>query len=1056
MLDEERQISDVAGHSEGCVRIFVGWDLPMLGSVAGWLMGEGQRIGLESGLVEGLVDLSGTTVLVPGARSGRLLVSALTELRGRGVGDGDGMGGVGGMGSGGVIPPEVLTPGVWVERGTVGFCDVGGERLAAASAVARRWAWIEAVRSAPEAERVGVLGSLLPSGSFDDAWMRIGSYLERVSDVCAGGGYRFGDVAAIAGGGVDAGEIERWVSAAALQDRYEDVLERDGLFDPALRVARVVSGGGDGRIAGLGRCGRVVLAGVSELTRTQRMALRRCVEAGVEVVSLICAPEAECGGFDEFGAVRAEVWGGRDVRVDAGDVWFADGPRSQGEAVVSGLLRLLGSEGGLVDVAESDGGLTSDDVVVGIADPSLIGNVERCAGRAGLGVRPSVGRAFGLSGPAVFLTAACAYAGRPTLEAFAGLVRHPALAAYARRLAGAGDVRVRGLAEAWRWAEIVDAYSEGVGVGSIRLHDRRLMPLDVRGAGAFVRLRRFVHGMLGPMLARAGDGCGERRSAGAWAEAMAGVLGEVFAVAEGEGVDDDGGGVGGGGDLAGDPETVEAMVCFEQALASLAGLPASAGEMRLSRAVSLLMAGVPGALAPARDGGCGDEIEAVGWLELMFDPARLCVIAGFHDHVVPGVGGGVAGGDGLLTERWRERLGIGGSSGRAARDAYLLRMLVSSRSRVLFVVGRRDGAGDRVWPSRLLFRDDAGIVVERLGRFLGGEEKGGDGVDVVEGGSGLVVDGESVGAGFGGRGLTVWPAGVPTSMSVSSFRSYLASPYLFYLESVLRLRVFESAGRELDAGVFGGLVHEALRVFAGSRAASSDDSRLISESLHEALEDEARRLVGSRPTAAVRMQLDMAHRRLGYVAAWQAAHSREGWRIEHAEWSPSVACGLDVDGEVMLLRGRIDRIDRNEITGEVCLIDYKTGRGADKPTTAHRRRDGTWVDLQLPLYRHLAASVVGGAGVRLAYLEVPTKEPKKAWKGSGLLHVADWTDEDLSDADETAFEVVRAVRRGEFAELGDAEHASGALAALCGVWYPKAGGEDGWDADGGGDGVGVM
>lgn len=861
--------------------------------------------------------------------------------------------------------------------------------------------------------------------------MRIASYLERMSDACAGAGYRFGDVARLAGEGVDAGDIERWESAAALQDRYVGVLSSHGWFDPALRAAEAVS-----ELKAIRGVGKIVLAGVSELTGTQRCLLRGCAAGGSEVVSLICAPADLADGFDEFGTVLADFWRDRDVPVADSDVWFADGPRSQGDAVARALVRELESDRG---GEAGGGGWSSDDVVIGVADSAIGGSVERSVSAAGLRVRPAVGRAFELTGPATFLDAAASYAGNPTLESLGALVRHPALASHAGRLRAVDDVGARGLVPADRWADVVDSFTERVGVGSLRLNDRRVLPDGFRGAAEFRRLRRFVHVAIGELLPKRSDGFGERRAARVWAESFVCVLRRVF-----EGAGDE---AGFGAEVAGhDPETEEALAGLFGAVAGLAELDAAGGEIRLSRAVSLVMSAVPTSVAPLVDPR-GDEIEAVGWLELLFDPAEVCVVAGMHDHTVPGGGGG--GGDGLLTERWRRRLGVLGGDGRAARDAYLLRALVGSRRRVVLVAGRRDSAGDRVWPSRLLFRDEPGVVVGRLERYLSEDV-------ALLSSAASVGDDASVGSGVvvGGRGFErkVWPAAVPGSMSVSSFKQYLASPYLFYLQYVLGLRVFEPTGRELDAGVFGGLVHEALRGFGRSAEASSADAEKVAASMHDALEEQARGLIGSRPTASVRMQLDMARRRLGFVAGWQAERARVGWRIVHQEWSPAGGCGLEVDGEVMGLRGRIDRIDRNERTGEFSLIDYKTGRVASNPVGAHRRSNGEWVDLQLPLYRKLASSVVGGdGGVQLAYLEVPTKDPN----GGDLLRVAEWTEADLADAEATACEIVRAVRRGEFGELGDTKHVCGAMAALCGVWYAEAdagrevlGGADGDDGGG--------
>ena len=120
-----------------------------------------------------------------------------------------------------------------------------------------------------------------------------------------------------------------------------------------------------------------------------------------------------------------------------------------------------------------------------------------------------------------------------------------------------------------------------------------------------------------------------------------------------------------------------------------------------------------------------------------------------------------------------------------------------------------------------------------------------------------------------------------------------------------------------------------------------------------------------------------------------------------------------VDDLPMYLRGRIDRIDRHRATGEIVIFDYKTGESANKPEKTHRRRDD-WVDLQLPLYRHLVRFVeeqfadVDPATVRLGYIVIP-----KSLDAIGH-HLAEWTADDLAEADETAREVIRNIRAGIF------------------------------------------
>jgi ATP-dependent helicase/nuclease subunit B len=166
---------------------------------------------------------------------------------------------------------------------------------------------------------------------------------------------------------------------------------------------------------------------------------------------------------------------------------------------------------------------------------------------------------------------------------------------------------------------------------------------------------------------------------------------------------------------------------------------------------------------------------------------------------------------------------------------------------------------------------------------------------------------------------------------------------------------------------------------------------------------------------------------------------------------------FEVDGRPVLLRGRIDRIDHNPTTGEWAVFDYKTSDRGEDPERTHRRGRGEekrWVDLQLPLYRHLLPAIRRDDGsplippdavdrVRLGYLLLP-----RDLEGVGAAF-ADWGAEDLALADETARDVVRAIRENRF--FFDPERAAtfpgDPLARLLGLGQLAGGSLDGEEGD---------
>jgi ATP-dependent helicase/DNAse subunit B len=244
---------------------------------------------------------------------------------------------------------------------------------------------------------------------------------------------------------------------------------------------------------------------------------------------------------------------------------------------------------------------------------------------------------------------------------------------------------------------------------------------------------------------------------------------------------------------------------------------------------------------------------------------------------------------------------------------------------------------------------------------------------------------------------------------VTAFRDYLASPYRFYLRHVLKLAELDDRVDELSPQAFGTLLHSVLNEFARSDVRDSGDAGRIREFLKSDLQRVADEQFGVRRMMAVDVQLAQVEMRLAAFAEWQAERRRLGWRIVHSEQSTDgngVPFDLG-DGRSVRLHGRIDRIDRHDTGARWAIFDYKTGEAGRSPDRQHRR-EGRWVDLQLPLYRHIARAWGVEGNVELGYIILPSDTNQTQ------AEMAPWTDEDLRSADETAREVGRRILDGDF------------------------------------------
>jgi hypothetical protein len=347
-----------------------------------------------------------------------------------------------------------------------------------------------------------------------------------------------------------------------------------------------------------------------------------------------------------------------------------------------------------------------------------------------------------------------------------------------------------------------------------------------------------------------------------------------------------------------------------------------------------------------------------------------------------------------------------------ARDAYALRVLLETKQELRLIVARRDSESNPLPPSRLLFAADDETVARRaLALFAD-----------LEGASQRRLLWPNV-KGPRRQSEFVIPEPRPCPrpidrLSVTHFKTYLACPYRFYLRNVLRLGCIDDSASELDAAAFGDLVHSVLQHFGRADDAIRHSTK--ADDIKAYLEGHLDRLALARfgdhlGRPAIRVQVEQARNRLRAFADWQAGRIEQGWRIAYSEeFDRMLQVDFDVDGKPLVLQGRIDRIDVSLRTGQWQILDYKTSDSANKPDRAHRKASGEWVDLQLPLYRHLLDAVkISDApphqgNVQLGYLNLP-----KDMSAIGA-EVAEWSPADLESADEVARWVVRQVRQEVF------------------------------------------
>ncbi len=410
---------------------------------------------------------------------------------------------------------------------------------------------------------------------------------------------------------------------------------------------------------------------------------------------------------------------------------------------------------------------------------------------------------------------------------------------------------------------------------------------------------------------------------------------------------------------------------------------------------------------PERKNGA---IDLEGWLELQWNDAPFMMITGMNDGIVPD--GRLS--DIFLPDSLRHKLRIRTDTDRLARDAYLMRAIIESRrqsGRVCFIVGRTNREGDPARPSRLLFLCEDSEILRRAKHLF--SETG--------------EPGENIPASISFKLDARPPPGIdPANLNihrlrVTQFRDYLNCPFRFYLGHILGMEPMESLKKEMDALDFGSGIHHALRMATESGSMNNaDDPGKLGGLLGAELNRWSRERFGHRPPLQILMQMEAARRRLMAAAHEQVKLLQEGWRIINSEQD------YEMTWSGFTIRGRIDRIDRNEKTGALRVIDYKTSDRKTPPIEDHLGSPGVntpdytlmdngqrirrWSNLQLPLYIILLQSNgLDADSIDTGYFSLP-----KAVTESGLYLWSGFDEAVITSARKCAEGVMDHIRRRVF------------------------------------------
>ncbi|MDR3108863.1 MAG: PD-(D/E)XK nuclease family protein [Planctomycetaceae bacterium] len=959
---------------------FINWDKPLLHSAAEFILRQPDSVKRDR------VDLRNVTLAFSGERARNRFEEILIDCV-ETFSEDNGL-------MPDWYPPELITFGSLPDM----FYE---QKLPIANSLTQQFAWITVIEDMfdGDAETRNDLLSLLPTLPDRDnlqARLALGDMFAKLHRELSSEDLTFDDVAARCK--MPEVEAERWNVMSQIQQRYRNKIDSLKVWDIQMARQFAIKHQEDdefdrikNRFKRENR--RFYLVGLVDMNRLQKDILKKFSEF---ITPLVFAPETLADCFDDFGCLDANKWNDNyTINFAKSQISVVDDMHGQASVV---LLKVAGHNDGSKNQTFS-----ANEIVVAVPNDEAVPFIEQQLENANIRTRLVAGVSMKQNAVYRLLESLADFVGAGTFKSFATFVRHPDIGAFlydklpnvVRQTKDGTDAEVTS-------EFVIDLLTE------LDTYYTKFLPEKVDG-----NWHEIVD-----------DEYPQHNNTFAGIKAAWAAINELVACNDVKTFLDR--------VYAGQSGNV-ALKKVNEALDELKKVPAvfySDTKQTFSERIQLILSQLAGETLTSESDD--NAVELLGWLEIPMDDAKVVIVTGLNEGVVPSF----VTSDIFLPENIRQQLGINDNKRRYVRDCYALTTILATRpsENVHLISCKRSVDGTPLLPSRLLFAtDDNKKIAERVQGFFKDMEKEAS-YQTIQ--LHFAADGSKDAAGFFGdvddkktyrivnvvnkvqqrSGFTIpdlsryYKTSKFDSISVTDFAQYKTCPYRgYFLQRVLGLDSLNDNAEEIDAMGFGTLIHAVTEEFGrNENIIDSTDAATIYGFLEDKLETLVKTDFGDKPRATIAIQMEMAKKRLGIFAQEQVKWRRQGYRVEQVEYKIDNVY-LDVDGRKIRLKGRIDRIDKHETTGERVVFDYKTG--STEPEEKHRKgkKDNKeWIDFQLPLYHYILQQNGLGDWFKLGYFLISSDLQKI--KPSFV----DWDIAEIEQAIEEAREIVRKIWNRQF------------------------------------------